>query len=71
MSLKDKEKIKNLIIRINEVKHASGQTTDLKRTQPSMTQMVFNQNEVSAGRIPSRIKFDTPLKGISGPCENK
>ena len=36
-----------------------------------MTQMVFNHNEVSAGRIPSRIKFDTPMKGISGPCENK
>ena len=73
MSLKDKEKIKNLIIRINEVKQNSGQTTEMKRTQPSNAQLIFNQHEISVGKLPSRIKLETPYKAIStpGPCDSK
>lgn len=72
MNLKDKEKIKNLIIRINEVKQNSAHTTEMKRTQPSNAQLVFNQHEISVGRLPSRIKLETPYKTLaSGPCENK
>lgn len=65
MSLRDKEKIKNLIIRINEVKHSHqnsemkhsiAQTCELKRTQPSNTHLLFNQHEISAGRLTSKPK---------------
>jgi hypothetical protein len=65
MSLRDKEKIKNLIIRINEVKHSHqssamkqsiAQTCELKRTQPSNAQLIFNQHEISAGRLTSKAK---------------
>ena len=66
MSLRDKEKIKNLIIRINEVKHSTqnsemkrsiAQTCELKRTQPSNTQLIFNQHDISAGRLTSKAKI--------------
>lgn len=74
MSLKDKEKIKNLIIRINEVKQSSAHTTEMKRTQPSNAQLIFNQHEISLGKLPSRIKLETPYKALAlatGPCESK
>jgi hypothetical protein len=57
MSLRDKEKIKNLIIRINEVKQSNTQASEMKQSQPSNAQLIFNQHEISAARLPSKAKL--------------
>jgi hypothetical protein len=54
------------------MKQSTAQTYELKRTQPSNTQLIFNQHEISAGRLTSKPKIETPYKAIgSGPCENR
>lgn len=43
MSIRDKETIKNLIIRINEVKQLNFQVSGMKKTQPSISLLPIYQ----------------------------
>lgn len=58
MGLRDKEKIKNLIIRINEVKQSNTQFSEAKTVHPSTGKLMtvnaaeFNLNSASQGLLP-------------------
>lgn len=66
MSLKDKDKIKNLIIRINEVKQGRTMTTEAKTMHPSASNLPLYQvgSAVSCAVLSHKKKIDTPSRVI-------
>lgn len=74
MSLKDKEKIKNLIIRINEVKQGRGMTTEAKTIHPSTSNLPLYQvsSTVSCAVLSHKKKIETPSRVIKNDiCQNQ
>jgi hypothetical protein len=67
--VKDKEKIKNLIIRINEVKNGR---SDAKSRPPSVAKLpTYHNGTVSSHSLLPK-KLETPYKSISiAQCDNQ